>query len=97
MTNRETVRKVYPDAFSYRVASHLVHIRKGNGRFGNLGWGWTVKQAWAMAASKIRNRKPYKPRKVGLLSNAELNSGWKTQAVDHGKADSMAGWPAYLR
>lgn len=26
------------------------------------------------------------------LSNEELNSGWRTTIVDHGKEDSMAGW-----
>lgn len=124
MTNKAIVQVFYPKAFSYRVASHLVHIRRGNNRGGNLGWGWTVKQAWANAVAKLRSEKPRKPKKQGKplvsvaqakrlvqaslrktkkiaksfphLSNAELNSGWKTQAVDHGAADSMAGWPKYL-
>lgn len=54
MSPKNRVLKLYPKAYSYRLASWLVHIRRGNNRGGNLAWGSNVRQAWRNAAIKLK-------------------------------------------
>ncbi len=60
-----------------------------------LAWGTNVNEAWRLAAEKLdrqaknRKKRAQRARKQRSLSNAELNSGWVSGAMDHGVADSM--------
>ncbi len=109
MTNKALVQSLYPKAYSCKVWGqfwYVFHIKKGPGQARQIASGKTVKEAWANAGAKLKAKCPVKPKKAAkkvtsiaqakrIMSNAELNSGWKTTVIDHGKADSMAGWPAY--
>lgn len=53
-TPKTRVLAAYPLAVSYRLASHLIHIRDMGApkRFRVLGWGHNHTHAWRNAATK---------------------------------------------